>query len=386
MAKSASDSKARRAERKKEQAKKRLKTRKNKEANQKAKKWAKEWIDAIIFAAIFALIIRAAIFEAFRIPTPSMEKTLLTGDMLVVSKIHYGPRTPMGIGIPFTEYHIPGLQFPYGRIPGFSELKHGDIVVFNYPESDTEVIAYRTHYIKRLIGMPGDSLEIVNKKVFINGEPSEITEGMMFEYTPYGSSENQVISPAKLAEAGGVAEPYPYRDAQGITRYRTRYLLTEKVAEEMKTWPEISDVVLSISDDSLGIAKSSDVETGKKFVFGRGAIGNKDNYPKIEVPYAGKEVTLTAENWRLYERILTRHEGNTVEISNNEFIINGEKTNKYTIKQDYYFMMGDNRDNSLDSRFWGFVPHSHVVGKAYMIYWSMDGLVPRMGRVFDLIK
>ena len=145
-------------------------------ADKKAKSWIREWLDALIYAGIAALIIRAFFFEAFRIPTPSMEDTLLVGDFLLVSKLHYGPRTPMSIGIPFTEIHIPNLTLPWFRIPGFGKINRNDVFVFNYPMED-KVIAQKTNYIKRCVGLPGDSIRIGDKVLYVNGERAEMYPG-----------------------------------------------------------------------------------------------------------------------------------------------------------------------------------------------------------------
>ena len=154
--------------------------RKGKE-NEEAKSWLREWMDALLFAAVAAIIIRAFLFEAYRIPTPSMEKSLLTGDFLIVSKISYGPRTPMVLGVPFTNIYMPGAVLPWTRLPGLREVERNDIVVFNYP-IDLDPVAAKTSYIKRAVGMPGDTLTVDDAELFINGEKAQQFEGIQRTY------------------------------------------------------------------------------------------------------------------------------------------------------------------------------------------------------------
>lgn len=357
----------------KEERKKRRSKRESKKGkqNEAAKSWLREWLDALLFAAIAALIIRTFLFEAYRIPTPSMEKTLLTGDFLIVSKISYGPRTPMVLGVPFTNIHLSGVVLPWTRIPGYSDVKRNDIVVFNYP-IDLAPIAAKTNYIKRAVGMPGDTLSIDDTQLYVNGEEAQSFPGIQQTYT-VDVRERVRLSPTKVRQAGGELS-----GTNGSSSYRV--IMTKQVAEEMREWPEVNNIELFLLPDNFNEYNRRD------FSFSSG-FRNHHHMPPVAVPYEGQEVTLTPDNFHIYENIITRYERNDVERDGDQFIINGEPTNEYTIKQDYYFMMGDNRDNSEDSRYWGFVPESHIVGKAGMIYfsWDHERWLPRFGRLLNVI-
>lgn len=336
----------------------------------KAKHWAKEWLDALLWAAIAAIVLRTFFFGAYRIPTPSMEKTLLTGDFLIVTKLAYGPRTPMTLSIPFTDIYVPGVNLPWTRIPGYSDIKRNDIVVFNYP-IDVAPISVKTNYIKRAVGMPGDRLRMDDKVLYVNGEEAETFDTFMYNYRVEVRDRIR-LSPTKIHDAG----------AQLVQSGNGFHIInmTEEIAEELRGWPEIENVEkFVLPDDYDGFSR-------RGFNFSQG-FANHDNMSEFVVPKKGMEVELTAENWHIYEDILLRYERNSVERNGNQFTINGEQTNKYTIKQDYYFMMGDNRDDSEDSRYWGFVPDDHVIGKAGIIYfsWDKEDWLPRFSRIFHII-
>lgn len=340
--------------------------------NAKAKNWAKEWLDAILWAAAVALIVRTLLFEAYRIPTPSMEKTLLTGDFLIVSKLNYGLRTPMTIGIPFTDIHVQGLELPWFRVPGWQDVKRNDIVVFNYP-IDLKVIAAKTNYIKRAVAVAGDTLEIRDKIVYVNGvkEVQRDTYEQVYRVTP---RERVRISESKVAQIGG-----EIRQADTFAYYIS---LTESALAELQSWPEIASVELYVRPDAVNETDAS------RFDFRRGMGGNHDHMDPFVIPGRDITITLSPETYPIYRLAIERYEGNTVERRGSEFYINGALARDYTFTKDYYFMMGDNRDNSEDSRMWGFVPEDHVIGKPAIIYFSidMDRFVPRFGRIFNLIN
>jgi signal peptidase I len=339
--------------------------------NEQAKSWFREWMDALLFAVIAALIIRTFFFEAFRIPTPSMEKTLLTGDFLIVSKISYGPRTPMVLGVPFTNINLPGVVLPWTRLPGFTDIERNDIVVFNYPV-DTGPIAAKTNYIKRAVGIAGDTISLQRGQLFINGEESETFRGIQRTYE-VNVRDRVRLSPTKVKAAGGTL--YNTRQAGS---YRVN--MTEQVASDMVEWPEVNEITPFVLPENYNEFNRSD------FRFSAG-FENHHYMPDIVVPFEGQTVNLTSENFHIYEDIITRFEGHTLKREGENFFINGEETSEYTIQQDYYFMMGDNRDNSEDSRFWGFVPESHIVGKAGIIYfsWDKERWLPRFNRILNVI-
>ncbi|MDX1636462.1 MAG: signal peptidase I [Balneolaceae bacterium] len=353
-----------------EEKRTRRKERRDRQQEQ-AKHWAREWLDALVFAAVAALIIRTFFFEAYRIPTPSMEETLLTGDFLVVSKISYGPRTPMVIGVPFTNIYLPGVDLPWTRIPGLTDVDRNDIVVFNYP-IDIAPIAAKTNYIKRCVAIPGDTLSVRDKMVYINGELSEQFAGVQKNYV-VEVRERVRLSPTKVQNAGGTL-----LGSQGQNSYRVN--MTSSVAETIREWPEVENVMLHILPEDFNEFARRD------FSFSSGFM-NHDHLPPIVIPFEGQQVTLNRDNWHIYENIITRYERNDAEWRGDQLYINGEPDSTYTIRQDYYFMMGDNRDDSEDSRYWGFVPQDHVVGKAGMIYfsWDSDRWLPRFSRIFNFI-
>lgn len=354
----------------KEERKKRREQRRQNQ-NKKAKSWLREWADALLFAAVAALIIRTFFFEAYRIPTPSMEKTLMTGDFLIVSKMSYGPRTPMVVGVPFTNIYIPGFVLPWTRLPGFSEIERNDIVVFNYP-IDLAPVAAKTNYVKRSVGMPGDTLSIDDNQLFVNGEQAQPFPGIQQTYE-VEVRDRVRLSAAKVKAAGGTL----YQTQQSGD-YRIN--MSQEVAEEINQWQEVTEV------HPFALPDEFNEYDQRGFSFSTG-FNNHHHLSSTVVPFKGQTVTLTSENYHVYENIISRYEGNDVERDGGEFVINGEQTDEYTIRQDYYFMMGDNRNNSEDSRFWGFVPQTHIVGKAGMIYFSWDSerWLPRFDRLLNFI-
>lgn len=357
---------------KEEREERRAQRRKRKgKQSEEAKSWLREWADALLFAAIAALIIRAFFFEAYRIPTPSMEKTLMTGDFLIVSKISYGPRTPMVLGVPFTNINMPGLVLPWTRLPGFSDVERNDIVVFNYPV-DLAPIAAKTNYIKRAVGIPGDTVSVDDAELYINGEKAKQFSGIQQTYV-VTVRDRVRLSPAKVNAVGG-----RLLGSQDQGSYRVN--MTQEVAQKIGEWPEVNNVELFVLPEGFNEFNR------RNFSFSTG-FNNHHDVPPVVVPFEGQTVKLTPDNYHIYEDIITRYEGNNVEVNGDEFIINGEPASEYTIRDDYYFMMGDNRDNSEDSRFWGFVPETHIVGKAGIIYfsWDHERWLPRFDRLLNFI-
>ncbi len=350
-----------------------------KEPPKKQKSKLREWTDALLFAVIVMLIVRTLFFDLFRIPTPSMENNLLIGDYLFVSKLHYGTRTPMTVGVPFTQVFLRGLELPWTRLPGFSSVQRGDAVVFNWPAEVDKPIDRKMHYIKRVVGLPGETLKIEDKIVHVNGEALPLMPGMQQHWYVYKKDQRVRLSRARLRTLG-----IKQVDATANPSIE-RILATEEAVAQMREWPYIDRIEPSIAPADAGYSP---------LMYPPNKNYTPDNYGAVTIPKQGEQVTLTVENWPVYETVISRYEGHTTRARpDGTFEIDGQLATTYTFAQDYYFVMGDNRDNSEDSRFWGFVPMSHVVGKAVLIYfsWDHEGSPPffgqiRFSRLFSLIK
>ena len=333
----------------------------------------REWVDALVFALVLMLIIRTLFFDLFRIPTPSMEKSLLIGDYLFVSKLNYGTRTPMSIGIPFTQIYLRGVELPSTRLPGFSEVERMDNIVFNYPVED-KPIDRKMHYIKRVVGLPGEQLEVRNKVVYADGEALPFMATMQQYWNLVKRDARVRLSSAALNELG-VHEITQTSDPAVV-----RIVATEEAVAEIETWPWVERIDPYITPENIGY---SDL----MYPAGRGY--SPDNYGPVMIPEKGMSVELTEESWEVYGPAITGYEGVPVmAVGDGRFELNGAPITQFTFGQDYFFVMGDNRDNSEDSRFWGFVPMDHVVGKAILIYFSWDAQrnMPRFSRMFSRIR
>jgi signal peptidase I len=403
-----------------------------------------EWLDALIFAVVAVSLINIFLFQNYKIPTPSMEGTLLVGDHLYVSKTAYGPRTPnTPLAIPFLPNTVLGkksylewIQRPYKRLKGFSKVKRDDIVVFNFPASDTVALeksdhkiyaegnfdyydlirdksyqlmqadrernnrtrpypVYETYvrqqiaekydvetrpvdrrdnYIKRCVAIPGETFEVIANDVYVNGEKQKDFEGIQRWYRV--KTNGTPINPRSL-EPFGIA-----RDAADV-RNNPNYTFptTQENAEKIRSLP--------------GIVSVEPMALFTKGRYDRDIFPHDERYPwnleyfgPLTVPAKGMSVEINDKTLPLYKRIIEAYEGNDLQVQGDQIYINGELATSYTFQMDYYFMMGDNRHNSADSRFWGFVPEDHVIGKPRLIWLSVDkeyGKI-RWNRMFRIVR
>ena len=360
----------------------------------------REWAEAIIFAVFAATFIRMFLIEAYVIPTSSMEGSLLVGDFLFVSKAHYGIRTPKTVlqfplvhnTIPLigTESYLKSPSVNPRRLPAIETIDRNEPVVFNYPEGDSVYVTpvrnvsiydtrrnpqyarmargkslrvrpldKRDHYIKRCIGLPGDQLEIRNKQVFINGEAAKNPKHLQYYYN--------VITPGFTPNAKSFSD-------WGISTEDVNYGRPVKANQNLMVLS--SEQVEKIKGLGANVeVKEVEQQANPLMYFPHDPLNypkwTLDNYGPINIPKAGQKLDLTAKNISLYKRIIEVYEGpHQVRVINGQVMIDGEPANSYTFKMDYYWMMGDNRHNSEDSRFWGFVPQDHVVGKPLFIWFS----------------
>ncbi|MAZ01196.1 MAG: S26 family signal peptidase [Flavobacteriales bacterium] len=334
------------------------------------------WLDAIVFAVIAASIIRIFFIEAYTIPTPSMEGSMLVGDFLFVSKIAYGPRVPMTpVAFPLVHNKMPlmkrksyikGIKYPYKRLKGLGQIKRNDCVVFNFPaDSLGHPIDKKDNYVKRCVGLPGDYLEIKNKDLFINGKIHEEPEGMKKQYL-YDVRTKSSLNSVKLKKMGLLSG----RDYGGKSGYYGMYLDEKKYEKIVSEFPNITNIKKRITPPGLFVKSIFPNDVQKKW--------NNDNYGEIWIPKKGEKITIDKNNVSIYKGLIEKYE---------EYEITKIPID-YTFKMNYYWMMGDNRDNSLDSRSWGFVPENHIVGKASFIWMSVDkdlGKI-RWNRIFNAIK
>ena len=344
------------------------KTPTNKNKTKKKKGAGREWFDAILFAVIAATLIRSLFIEAYTIPTGSMEKTLLVGDFLFVSKMNYGARLPITpVSFPFAHHTMPilgtkaywdGIQWKYHRLPGLSEIKRNDVVVFNYPmEADSPYyrpVDKRENYIKRCIGVAGDTLRIINARVYINGQAAEVPQFGETNY--YVKSDGTDFNPQTLQDMN--------IEVQRATEVDYYFNMTNAQAQTIKSWANVKSVkpvIRAINDYEPQIFPHN-----PEFKW------NEDNFGPLILPKKGWTVKLDHSTFPMYKRAISVYEGNKVEQKGNDILINGIKADSYTFKLNYYWMMGDNRHNSLDSRYWGFVPEDHIVGKALFVWMSWD--------------
>lgn len=397
-----------------------------------------EWVSSILFAVVAATLVHTYFIQPYVIPTSSLEQTLLVGDFLFVSKFHYGARAPMTtVAFPMVHDTIPVLktksylkkpQLPYFRLPGFQDVKRNDIVVFSWPADTVEQffkitdkrirkpIDKKSNYVKRCVAIAGDTLEIRDGFVYINGERSVLPDRAKTQYSYRVVSSKGVTSKA-LIDAGArelnrvyiannlsqqqlnATAPYltaqPRNAEQGgvilqtgkngiplevvrnyrlnikeIANFEREATLTLEGAEKLRSTSGIDSVIRYVMPREL--TSTSFFPNAPEFNW------NLDNMGPVYMPKKGQSITLTTENLPIYKKIIREYEGNTLDLKGNQIIINGNPATTYTFKQDYYWMMGDNRHRSEDSRYWGFVPYDHVVGKPVFIWMSIENFTEGM--------
>ena len=335
-------------------------------------------------AIVIILLLRTFIFEPFRIPSESMEDTLLVRDFLIVSKLNYGPRTPATIGIPFTRVYLPGVEFPQTRLPGFSEPERGDVVVFNFPAAvdvvrgpipESTPVERRDPYIKRIVAVPGDTLAVLDKVLHIGGEP-----------VPLGATLKQRW---RVVATGATRPNARQLDALGVlllpgSDRREGSVLVEPREYDVFATP-VGVAALEALPDVARVEPFVLDEDWRDATYGK----NPDHVPPLVVPGRGLTVALDERTLPTYADAIVRYEGRRLTAGEGgAVLLDGEPATTYTFRQDYYFAMGDFRDNSIDSRYWGFVPETHLVGKALFTFLSFKSYlppIPRLRRFFQPI-
>jgi len=408
------------------------------------------WVDALVFALVAVYFINLFFFQNFVIPSSSLEKSLLTGDYLFVSKVSYGPRIPeTPLSMPLTQHTLPiintksYIEWPhwdYRRVKGLGHVKLNDIVVFNYPAGDTlcsadaykdqdyyalcsyigksllasqgmeqpdlkamnpvaqrdylesvmamgrkymkdnpveygEIITRptdrRENYVKRCVGLPGQTLQIKNRIIYLNGKANKEPDNVQYSY--YVKLKGQM--PTELMDELGISN----EDMASLNQYG--YLpLTQKAAKKLAARKDI------VADIRL----NTDAQTGDLYPLNAYTGWTRDNYGPVWIPKKGATVKLNMKNIAVYERPIRAYEHNDLKVKDGQIYINGRLAHSYTFKMDYYWMMGDNRHNSADSRYWGFVPEDHIVGKPIFIWWSHNPDHPgfsgiRWSRLFNFV-
>ena len=374
---------------------------------------AGEWVSSILFAVVAATLVHTYIMQPFTIPTSSLEKTLLVGDFLFVSKFHYGARTPMTpIAWPMahdtlplvkTKSYSPQLKSPYTRLPGFQKIKRNEIVVFNWPVDTVNVVSAphledglfhykpidkKTNYVKRCVGLPGDSISVRNGYVFVNGEQNVLPDRakLQFAYnvvTKQTLSEQQEDFVRKRYDITDFILTQRANPAQGIPAVYYAQI-TDPALERFKNFDQILQII-PVRDNEVMSEGYWDRDV---FPYQPEQAWNNNYFGPLYIPQEGATVEITPETIHYYKRIIEVYEGyemgfdNKIRITKDQVFLNEKPLTEYTFLQDYYWMMGDNRFNSEDSRTWGYVPFNHVVGKPVFVWMSLDSKAKGLANKF----
>ena len=371
-----------------------------------------DWLSSILFAIVAATIVHTYFMQPFTIPSSSLEKSLLVGDFLFVSKFHFGARVPMTtVGAPMVHDTIPvlnkksylfndhfeerktswknKLQLPYLRFPGFEKIDRNEIVVFNQP-ADTlkdmnvfkpdrnyyKPIDKKTNLVKRCVGVAGDSLEVRDGYVYINGKKNELPDRAHLQFSYLVQPKTNTFNP------NFIKDRYDITDGFGIMNSQNTYYfsaISDEALSRFKNHPNVASITPNKQEKGV---RDSDI-----FPHDPNYNWNVDFFGPLYIPEEGKTIDINLEVLPIYKRVITEYEGNTLQVKGNQILINGEVTDTYTFKQNYYWMMGDNRHNSIDARRWGFVPFNHVIGKPVFIWMSWDGIKnPRWERFFTTVS
>jgi signal peptidase I len=324
----------------------------------------KEIAKIAFYSILIWLVLRTFFIEAFVIPTGSMRLTLVEGDYIYVNKTAYGARLPITpLSVPFThqQFYLSWIELPYWRVPGYTSVKHNDVVVFNYPMENEFPVDHRTFYVKRCVALPGDTLSIANSIVFINGTQLQQPPSVQHSYTVETDStglDSALIKKYNLIIKGTFS-----------LNQRYEIILTDAMADTLQK----KEHILSVTQNIM----SADLYDENIFPNNATHKWNIDNWGTIIIPKENETVELNSYTICFYKRIIEVYENNTLIVNGDSILINNKQCSTYTFKMNYYFMMGDNRHDSHDSRIWGFVPENHIVGKAsYILFSDNDELLP----------
>lgn len=326
-----------------------------------------EWIKAIGIAVLLIIVVRFFFFEMFAIPSSSMEGQLLTGDYIVVNKLAYGPRTPITpLSIPFVQNRLPfdnskksyldNIEFPYFRLGDINAIQHNDIIVFNYPIDTSEPTDHKSIFVKRCMAIAGDTLKIKKGIVYVNNKNIDTSQHLQYNYhiqTTKAPLDSLQLGKYNISTGGILNKKGDYWLALNKTQIDSLENLAsiKSITPLLEKHKSYNDFMFPDDD---------------RFVW------NLDNFGPLYIPRAGDSIKINTKNISLYLSIITLYEKNTLSIANDSIFINGEHCISYTFKMNYYFMMGDNRHHSADSRFWGFLPEDHILGKASSIILSIN--------------